>query len=242
MSHRSEPRPAVAGDVLIQFGGERWLVPRGAEVTIGRSRASMVRLPDDDHLSRRAGLLRVLDDCVLVRNESQHKPLVVRPPAGEDRVVEPGAATTSLPFRRFAVVLAGSGGATVRIDVDAARVTPGAAGDPETRAPQTVTDPVSLSGTQHRVLVALCAPLLTESGPRAAPATYAQIGHRLTLRPQYVRNVVKSLREELAGYGIGGLTRDDRAATHDDFRWALARWAVRSGWVTPDDVRADHDA
>jgi hypothetical protein len=230
------------GDVIVDFGGRQWFMSRGDAVTIGRSRSCVIRLPEDDHLSRRAGSLRVLDECVLVRNDSQRKPLVLRPPAGEDRIVEPGAATTSLPYSRFDVVLAGSIGHVVTIAVDASRLTPDLSlADPATRGPETATEPIVLSGAQRRVLLALCAPLLTESGPRAAPATYAQIGQRLDRQPQYIRNIVKSLRESLSGYGVDGLTRDDSDSTHDDFRWALARWAIRSGWVTAADVTGADD-
>lgn len=194
--------------------------------------------PEDDHLSRRAGSLELLDDCVLVRNLSTTKPLVLRPESGEDRVVEPGEATTSLPHRRFGLVLVGRGGLAVEIAVDARGLTPptGREPGPPTRTRATVNTPVELSPAQRRVLVALCAPLLTGTGAGAVPATYARIGEVLGLRPQYVRNVIKTIREELAGHGVPGLTTEDDSTGHDDFRWSLARWAVRSGWVTVADV------
>jgi hypothetical protein len=237
--------PAPSGDVLIHLDGRQWAASRGDVVSIGRSHQCQIRLPDDDHLSRHAGSLRVLEDCVLVRNDSIHKPLVIRPPVGEDRIVEPGAATTSLPYQRFDMLLAGSAGLVVSIQVDAARLTPDVyAIDPQTRAPTTRAEPVQLSAAERRVLLALCAPLLTECGPRSVPATYAQIAQRLDRRPGYIRNVVKSLRETLAGHGIDGLVRDDGSSTHDDFRGPLARLAVRNGWVTRadlDDEPADDD-
>jgi hypothetical protein len=90
---------------------------------------------------------------------------------------------------------------------------------------------------QRLVLSALCEPLLVRTGPQAVPATYAQMGRRLGRQPQYVRNVVKSLRESLSGHGIPGLTPDDEGFPHDDFRWALARWAVRTGVVRVEDLR-----
>jgi hypothetical protein len=224
-------RPLSTGDVVIDFDDRQWVLSPGEVVTVGRSGSCGIRLPDDDHLSRRAGSLRVLDDCVLVRNESTRKPLVLRPPAGQDRIVEPGTAITSLPFRQFEVLLSGSGGRVVSIHVDASRLTPESyAFDPPTATPATRADPIVLTASQRRVLAALCEPLLTGSGPQAVPATYAQIGQRLGLRPQYVRNVVKSLRETLTGHGVEGLTRDDQETAFDDFRPALARWAIRSGF------------
>jgi len=228
-------RQPEAGDALIKFAGRQWTMPRGDWLTIGRSRSCTIQLPADDHLSRVAALLRVLEDCVLIRNESRRKPLVLRPPVGEDRVIEPGAATTSLPFGRFELILVGRDVVAVGVDVTRLARQPDRLA-PTTRAPATAAEPIVLTGAQRRVLVALCAPMLTESGPRAQPATYAQIGQRLGRQPQYIRNIVKSLRESLSGYGVEGLTRDDSDSSHDDFRWALARWAIRSGWVSADDV------
>jgi hypothetical protein len=231
--------PAPAEVVLVAFDGKQWRISRGQLLTLGRSRACNVHFPDDEHLSRRAGSLIVLNDCVLIRNDSHHKPLVVRPPAGEDRVVEPGAAITSLPFPVFSVVFAGHSGSTVTVRVDARPLTPDAdrRGDAAvTRAPKTVTSPMALTRGQRLMLAALCEPLLVRAGPQAVPATYAQMGRRLGRQPQYVRNVVKSLRESLSGHGIPGLTTHDEGIPHDDFRWALARWAVRTGVVSVEDL------
>ncbi|GAB1822229.1 hypothetical protein HerbRD11066_53930 [Herbidospora sp. RD11066] len=222
------------------FMGGQWRISLGQVLTLGRSHQCDVRFPDDEHLSRRAGSLLVLDDCVLIRNESRRKPLVVRPPAGEDRIVEPGAATASLPFPIFSVVFAGTAGAAVTVHVDARAVTPhpaGTADEPPTASPRTVTPPLALTRVQRLMLAALCAPLLVRAGPGAVPATYAQIGARLDRQPRYVRNVLKSLRESLTGHGVPGLVADDEdAAAHDDFRWALARWAVRTGTITSTDL------
>ncbi|GIF67368.1 hypothetical protein Ais01nite_54030 [Asanoa ishikariensis] len=230
--------------IAVDFGRRQFPLRVGEVLTVGRARSCDLQLPDDDHLSRRACSLRVLDDCVLIRNDSTRKPVVVRPPAGEDRVVEPGAATTSLPFPRFALVLTGRTGTVVTVTVDASRLAPNS--PPVTPRQSldraTALEPIELSAAQRRILVALCAPVLTESGPRAVPATYAQVGAKLGLQPQYVRNVVKTLREKLWGHGVHGLTPDDSDAAHDDFRWTLVRWAVRSGWVTAVDVAGGDDA
>jgi DNA-binding IscR family transcriptional regulator len=47
-------------------------------------------------------------------------------------------------------------------------------------------------------VLALCAPMLGGSGALARPASYAEIARRLGRQPQYVRNIVKPLRESLA--------------------------------------------
>jgi hypothetical protein len=75
---------------------------------------------------------------------------------------------------------------------------------------------------------------LTRTGAAASPPTYAQIGRRLSRQPQYTRNVIKAIRESLSGYGIPGLTAADGSQGNEDFRLALARWAIRSGRVNID--------
>jgi hypothetical protein len=219
--------------VIVRYRRDQWTVRPGESLSIGRSRTCVVRLPEDDHLSRRASTLQVLDDCVLVFNDSQHKPLVVRPPVGEDRVVEPGAATASSRHPEFGVLFVGRGGVVEVVEVDARGLAPARlhSTSATTRAPDTITRPTELTVTQRRVLLALCAPMLTQAGPRACPATYAEIGRRLDRQPQYIRNVIKSVRESLSGHGVPGLTGVDESARQEDFRWALARWAIRSGWV-----------
>jgi hypothetical protein len=108
----------------VSYRHRQWRLPAGHSLTLGRSSRCDVRLPeDDDGLSRRAAVLSVLLDCVLIRNLSSSKPFLVRPAAGEDQVVGPGAATTSLPHRWFALVLAGKLG-EAEIRVDASAITP----------------------------------------------------------------------------------------------------------------------
>jgi hypothetical protein len=224
--------------VAVAYRGAEWRLRPGDVLTIGRSPTCQVRLPEDDHLSRHAATLRVMRDCVLVHNDSSTKPLVLRPPVGEDRVVEPGSAMASLPYGCFSVVFPGRGGTSVLVGVDASTMShhspPRGTVTASGNATPTVTAPVRFTPAQLRVLTALCAPMLTWSGPRAVPATCRQIADRLGLQPNYVRNVLKAIRETLSGYGIPGLIAGEEAG--DDFRWALARCALRNGWVGERDV------
>ncbi len=226
------PRMTVA---LVRYDKDAWQLAPGEALTFGRAAECDIRLPDDQHLSRRAGTLMGHEGYLVIRNDSASKPIALRPPTGEDRVIEPAAATTSLPLRHFDLVLYAAGGAPLMLRIDA--------GPPPTapdwlsgRAASTVTTPITLSPTQHRVLLALCEPMLTLRGPAARPATYAEIGERLDLRQGYVRNVVKALRESLTGYGLAGLSSDAENSAIEDFRHALAQWAIRSDWVSPDQL------
>jgi hypothetical protein len=220
----------------VSYQGRRWTLSTGRQLTLGRSSRCDVRLPDDERLSRQAAVLSALDDCVLVRNVSTSKPFVLRPLVGEDQIVGPGAATTSLPHRTFAVVLAGGLG-DVSVEVDASAITPAEVRTESfTRSKDTFTSPAELTAAQHRIAVALCRPLLTQTGSRARPATYAEISAALGHSQGYVRNVVRSIRDSLTGYGIPGLTRDESDAPNDDFRLPLARWALWSGWVSAADL------
>jgi DNA-binding CsgD family transcriptional regulator len=228
------PRPGST--MTVTYNGRPWRVGRGDHLTVGRGRDCAIRLPDDTHFSRNAAVLRILDDCVLITNTSTSKPFVLRPPVGEDRIVEPGGATTSLPYPTFDIVIAGRGvNATVQVDASSVGASP-VVGPSVTGSLATEKSPVEFTPTQHRVLIALCRPMLTASGSGARPATYAEIGDRLGLSPQYVRNVIKVLRESLSGYGIPGIVPGAVAAPNDDFRLPLARWAVWNGWVAADDL------
>jgi len=220
---------------LVRYGNDVWELPPGGTLTFGRGSDCDIRLADDQHLSRRAGALLGQDGYLVIRNDSTSKPIVLRPPAGEDRVIEPAAATTSLPLRHFDLVLYAAGGVPVVLTVDAGPPPPAPDWLPGGAA-STVTAPITLSPTQRRVLLALCEPMLTLRGPAARPATYAEIGQRLDLKPGYVRNVVKALRESLTGHGLTGLSEDAQDAAVDDFRRALAQWAVRSSWVSADQL------
>ncbi|MBL7255247.1 hypothetical protein [Paractinoplanes lichenicola] len=191
-------------------------------------------LPNDSHISRTAGSVTVLEDCVLVRNHSTTKPFVLRPVAGEDHVVEPGAAVTSLPHRTLQIVIAGMAGTTVQIDLDVSGVTTSDGLSDVKPSPSdvvTTTTPFPLTPAQRKVVEALCAPMLSQQGSDAAPATYQQIGTALGLSPQYVRNVIQTVRETLSGHGVPDLVADDPTRPGTDFRWSLARYAIRNRWV-----------
>ncbi|SBW29156.1 hypothetical protein FDG2_6525 [Candidatus Protofrankia californiensis] len=174
--------------------------------------------------------LRVLDDCVLVYNRSQSKPFILRPPVGEDKIVEPGAAMTSLPFSRFGIVAVRRGGVTTTVQVDATAITYDRKFfGPTTlsRDMATVSGPVRLTPAQMDIIVELCRPLLTKSGADARPATYKEIGERLGRGPKYVRNVISDVRRELSDRNDAGL------ADWED----LARWMIINRLVTESDVR-----
>jgi len=222
-------------------GTERQLV-RGGALTFGRGTDCTIRLPNDSHISRTAGSITVLEDCALIRNHSATKPFVIRPLVGEDDVVEPGGAVTSLPHRRLQIVVAGMAGTTVHLDLDVSGVTAGE-GPADTGSSRsdvvTTTTPFPLTPAQRRVVEALCAPMLSQSGADVAPATYQQIGTALTLSPQYVRNVIQTVRETLTGHGVPDLVTDDPTRPGSDFRWSLARYAIRNRWVAP--PAADED-
>jgi hypothetical protein len=215
----------------ISYLARRWTLTPNDRVTVGRGSACTVQLPNDGHISRLAVAIELVDGTVLVRNESASKPIVVRPPAGEDHVVVPQAAV-SPPYPRFSIVLAGSRG-DESVEVEASSSRP-AAGSPVTSSADTFTGPGRFTAAQHRVMVELCRPLLTGSGATARPATYAEIGERLDLSPQYVRNVLKMIRESLSGYGIAGLVAEGDNA--NDFRLPLARWALWNGHVSRTDL------
>lgn len=224
------------GMVRVTHHGTERRLSRGDTLTFGRGTHCTIRLPNDSHISRTAGSITVLEDCVLIRNHSATKPFVIRPVVGEDHVIEPGGAGTSLPHSRLQIVVAGMAGTTVQLDLDLGGVTATAV-PPDTQPLAgdvlTVTAPFPLTPAQRKVVEALCAPMLSRQGADAAPATYHQIGAALGLSPQYVRNVIQTVRETLTGHGVPDLVSDDPTRPGGDFRWSLARYAIRNRWISP---------
>jgi DNA-binding Lrp family transcriptional regulator len=70
---------------------------------------------------------------------------------------------------------------------------------------------------------------LRSAGPNARPATYREIASRLALSEHTVRNALDALREQLLMIGIPGMIGPEAKDN-------LARYAVRSGSITPDDL------
>ena len=229
------PAQSSAKPVRVRHGDVARQLAPGEEMTFGRGLHVDLRLaadPPDLLVSRRAGLIRCLPDAVLVSNVSSRGTLRLSASGAPSREIGPGEAITSEPHRTFRVTVVGNYGRTYDLDVDArALPTPGVALAAVVPGPdQTVaTSPIELSATQRRVLSALCAPLLKTVGAPANPASAREIGAALGLQPNYVRNVLKEIREELSSYGVPGLVSDGPPHPGEDFRLPLALWAIRYG-------------
>jgi hypothetical protein len=221
--------------VVVIHGGRRWTFAAGDLVTFGRADTCTIRIaPADEAVSRHAGTLQVLDDCVLVRNESRTRPFALAPAGGGRRRVEPGEAMSSLPHDRFAVILSGRFGDHYELRVDASEIIP--ADRPALPAPaglarhaSAVGGDVHLSSAEVRLLAALCEPLLRGMDDDAAPATYRAIAVRTGLRPGHVATVFHRLRRQLSDAGVPVAAGREVDA---DVRGRLAHWALRSGRVT----------
>lgn len=89
--------------------------------------------------------------------------------------------------------------------------------------------PVRLTDAERRVLVALCAPFLLESGAVPAPATNGEIAESLNLSRDGVKTHVRSLFTKLC---VGALPQYQK-------RTELARRALERGLVTKADLIGD---
>lgn len=232
---------------MLSVDGDHRLLVLDHEITIGRGRTCDLRIADDpvdDHVSRLAATLRALEDCLLVRNESTSKQIALRPLVGSERLIGPQEATTSLPHPQFSVVVTGRFGTeyAVHVDVRGLAPAPRRPGPDPMTADTVSAPPINLTPAQRRLLTALCEPLLTRAGPHASPATYRQIGQRVSRRPGYVRNVLKQVRELLAGEGVASMVAFRVDQVHEDFRLPLAMWAIHSGTVTAADLPGLDDA
>ena len=217
--------------MVVSHGGRRWTFSAGELATFGRADRCTIPIGvADEHVSRHAGTLQVLDDCVLVRNESRTRPFAFAPTAGGPRRVEPGEAISSQPHDRFSVVVTGRFGDRYELRVDASEIVP--AGRPlarPTRLPRPTPGDVPLTPGELRLLAALCEPLLRGIDDGAGPATYRAVAVRTGQRPAYVATVFHDLRRQLADAGVPGPTSGEPDA---DLRGRLADWALRTGTVT----------
>src|SRR4051812_12539292 len=105
--------PSPDGLVRVTYHGNERRLARGEALTFGRGGDCAIRLPNDSHISRTAGSITVLEDCILIRNHSTTKPFVLRPVVGEDHVIEPGGAGTPPPHRQLQIVIVGMAGPPV---------------------------------------------------------------------------------------------------------------------------------
>jgi hypothetical protein len=228
----NDEREPVSDPLRVSHRGRVWHVPRDGELTFGRGLDVDVRVaaqPQDLQVSRRAGMIRCLSDSVLVLNLSAHGVLQLAAEGAMTRDIAPGEAITSEPHRLFEVIVVGEYGRAYVLGVDARRLpTPGAPRPAEhlTVAATVLATPFDLTPTQRRVLEALCAPMLAPGGGGAATAR--EIGDALDLRPNYVRNVLKQIREDLTAAGVPGLVSEGPPQPGEDFRQPLALWAIRS--------------
>ncbi len=235
-----DPPCAATELVRLTHGSDVWTLAPDGELTFGRGADIDIRLaadPPDLLVSRRAGLVRCLPDSVLVRNLSSRGVLRLGAYGAPTRDIAPGEAITSEPHRVFEVIVVGEYGHTYVIKVDA-RPLPAPDAVPLTRqsvgTATMLTAPWDLSPTQRRVLAALCAPVLGPGDRQGGAASAREIGMALDLSPNYVRNVLKEIREQLTAYGVPGLTPEGPPQPGEDFRQPLALWAIRYGLASED--------
>jgi DNA-binding CsgD family transcriptional regulator len=189
------------GDLRFAFLGER------DRLVIGRTEGNDVVLDWDGQVSRsHAQLEQVGSDWTLVddglsRNGSHvnGERVVSRRRLGDGDVIRIGQ--TTIVFRAPAV---GFESTQAEYSAPLARLT----------------------SAERRVLVALCAPLVRDGGPSAAPATNREIAEVLNLSLDGVKTHVRALFTKL---GVGDLPQYQK-------RTELARVALDRGLVTKADV------
>jgi len=226
--------PITSGVAVVSFGRQRWALADGDSISIGRQSSSDVRVganepgPEDLGISRRAATLSHAQGRIWVRNDSTTQPVYVRPLAGAGYVLEHRGDMISVTEPHLEVVLEGQV-MTYRIFVEPSAVAPSdSPEEPATVSPET-QGTLPLRSRERRLLAALCEPLLTASGREARPASYREIGARLGLSDHTVRNQLDALREQLFRRGIPGMIGPEAKDN-------LARYAVRSGSITPRDM------
>jgi hypothetical protein len=233
-SGSSPDAPVRPGSARVSHQDHGWTVGEGESLSVGRQSTSDIRIgspdpgPEDLGVSRRAATLSYAQGRIWIRNDSTSLPVFVRPAVGQEHVLESRGDMVSVAGSRVEVAFEGQI-RTYRVEIELhGEVTAEDAQGPETAAPATQAA-LPLTERERRLLAALCEPLLTGSGREARPASYRQVAERLGLSDHTVRNALDALREQLLNIGIPGMIG---AEAKDN----LARYAVRSGSVTPSDL------
>ncbi len=215
--------------VLVRHGGRAWRLLGGQALTFGRGLDVDIRLashPPDLRVSRHTGTLRHLIDTVLVVNASSHGLLTLAAEGAVTREIGPREAITCDPHQIFRVCVIGEYGATYDVDVDASAIPDAGSDHRQHRGPGTVLFTLyDLTPGQRKVLTALVAPLVAGE---SRSATTREIAAAVDLQPNYVRNVLKDIRERLTAQGVPGLLGENNAQAVEALRDALAQWAIRN--------------
>ena len=228
----------AVGCAVVRFGARRWDLPVGVSLTFGRSWGCDIPLgvePGDDFVSRSAGSLTALDDGVLVRNTSTTKTVVLFALPGPEIPIRPGAAVGTMPYRHLQLVIPSRFGRRYVLHLDTRpRHVPVPPVQPVIALPgqPTASGAERVTGREQRMLVVLCAPLLTTAG--GEPATYRQIAQQCGTTPQAVRTCLDRLRARLSDVeGVPGLrASEDDVGVAATYLTALAQWAIDSGVVS----------
>jgi hypothetical protein len=236
---------------VVTCGSLRRVLLPGQTLTFGRGRAHDFRLghaPEDLRVPRFAGKLECRADGVLVHNMSDKRTLEVQTFPGPGYDVLPLMIAGTQPHLQVKVVVKGAS-STYAITVDTRQLyTTAASSILESAFDERGTvgfERIESMSRKHRLLLsALCLPLMTQTGPKAAVPTYREIEdilrrHGRTYRAKTVRNGLDELRGWLTDqHGIADLVapEGERPRPNDNFVEALAHWAIRSGNVTDLDL------
>jgi hypothetical protein len=234
---------------VVTFGREQTLLDPGQSLSFGRGRANGLRIghqPEDLGVPRAAGRLECRTDGVLVHNASDKVDLMVRPHPGPEYRVEPRGIAGTQPHAVVKVVVVGRLGA-YELTVDAAvllggRSTPTASVDEHGTVGFDRIE--GMRASDRRMLAALCLPLLTRVGPRAVVPTYAEVAtilssHGHPVSRATVRRRLDELRTWLGHeHCVDALVGDgaETGGRPTEYVQRLARWAIASGNVTPEDL------
>lgn len=220
--------------VLVRFGVRQWSLAEGESLVTGRQSTCDVIFgaaepgPEDLGVSRRAATLSYAQGRLWIRNDSTTLPVLITSTTGRRYVLERRGDIVSVADASITIVFEGQI-TSYLLDV---RLPGHPAVDdslePATLAPAT-RSALELTPRERRLLAALCEPLLDSKDLRARPASYREVADRLELSVHTVRNALDALRERLIAVGIPGMV----GSTAKD---NLARYAVRSGSVTPEDI------
>lgn len=220
----------IDAEVTISFGERRWRLPQGESLSFGRSQACTVCFdPDDNGVSRQAGVVQAIQGIWWVVNRSSSKTLSIIDDLGLRKVLAPGQR---LPVDGPVWVVADGNRGTHRLRIER----PGAGEPPEppaltaTGVETAIGAQVIITDDDRDAMVALFAEYL-EDPPRSdpQPKSYRAAAARLNVPRTTLVKRIEYLRARLDKAGVPNMTGFHALA-------GLAEYALARRLITKEDL------
>ncbi len=228
-----------AEDLIVEFLGEEYPVPKDRSFSFGRS--ADLTVDDNQRLHRRLGLFDYADGMWWIHNVGSTLMIDVIDRNSPSRLSLAPGATMALVFEEAALRFrAGSTSYELNVDVPLSRPVADGAPAPDEGAPTVTAAELSFTPDQLRCILALAEPRLIDPSKEELPtnkAAAARLGWKLTKFNRKLDNVCIKIGRS----GVSGL-HGDVGSLAVKRRERLVEFALSSSTVTVGDLPLLDDA